>query len=95
MMGRYHMPGFLASGRFDKEAALRAYHGPVLIVHGQNDEIVPVAQGSRLAAIAGERGHLAIVSPDDHDVPWDWSAFGATLMQFYGEAGMVGDVAGQ
>ena len=30
-------------------------------------------------------------SPDDHDVPWDWNAFGATLMQFFGETGVVPD----
>jgi uncharacterized protein len=91
MLGRYYVhyvPGFLASGRFDNEAAVRAYQGPILLVHGANDEIVPVAQGRRLAAIAADRATLAVVSPDDHDVPWDWSAFGATLMLFYEEHGM-------
>jgi uncharacterized protein len=90
MMGRYHVPGFLASGRFDNEAAVQAYQGPILLVHGENDEIVPVAHGRRLASIAGERARLVIVSPDDHDVPWDWNAFGATLMQFYRDAGEIG-----
>jgi uncharacterized protein len=88
MLGRYYVPGFLASGRFDNEAAVRAYQGPILLVHGANDEIVPVAQGRRLAAITGDRATLVIVSPDDHDVPWDWNTFGATLMRFYEEHGM-------
>lgn len=89
MMGRYYLPGFLALGRFDNEAAVRAYHGPILFVHGANDEIVPLAQGRHLAALAGDRSRLVIVSPDDHDVPWDWGAFGATLMQFYRETGVA------
>ena len=89
MMGRYYVPGFLASGRFDNEAAVRAYQGPILFVHGVNDEIVPVAQGRRLAALAGDRATLVVVSPDDHDVPWDWSTFGATLMHFYADTGVV------
>ena len=59
----------------------------LFLVHGENDEIVPVAQGRRLAATAGERGRFVMVTPDDHDVPWNWSAFGATLMQFYRETG--------
>lgn len=87
MMGRYHLPGFLAANRFDNEAAVRAYRGPILFVHGENDEIVPVDQGRRLAATAGQRGRFVMVTPDDHDVPWNWNAFGATLMQFYRETG--------
>lgn len=82
MMGRNHLPGFLAQGRFDKEAAVVAYHGPILFVHGVNDEIVPIAQGRRLAADAGEHGRLIEVSPDDHDVPWNWPSFGTSLMTF-------------
>jgi hypothetical protein len=72
------------------EAALRSYAGPILLAHRVNDEIAPVSQGRRLAAVAGERGHLVIVSPADHDAPWDWNAFGAALMQFYREIGVVG-----
>jgi fermentation-respiration switch protein FrsA (DUF1100 family) len=93
MLGRYYVPSFLASGRFDNEHAVQAYSGPILLVHGANDEIVPVAQGRRLAALAGDRARLVIVSPDDHDVPWDWNAFGATLMQFYRDSGEVGATA--
>jgi fermentation-respiration switch protein FrsA (DUF1100 family) len=91
MLGRYHLPGFLAEGRFDNAAAVQAYQGPILFVHGANDEIVPAAQGRRLAALAGDRGQLVIASPDDHDVPWDWNAFGATLMQFYRKTGVAPD----
>lgn len=88
MLGRYYLPGFLARGRFDNERAAAAYPGPILFVHGDHDEIVPVAQGRNLAALAGERGRLVVVDAD-HDVPWDWPAFGSTLMQFYRDTGEV------
>ncbi len=94
MMGRYYVPGFLADGRFDNEAAVQSYQGPILFVHGENDEIVPVAQGRRLAALAGDRARLVVMTPDDHDVPWDWNAFSATLMQFYRDNGEVYLVSG-
>jgi fermentation-respiration switch protein FrsA (DUF1100 family) len=89
LMGRWHLPGFLARGKFDNEAAVAAYKGPILFVHGQNDEIVPVAQGKRLAEEAGTRGKLVVVTPDDHDVPWNWQSFGASLLAFYRETGVL------
>jgi uncharacterized protein len=89
MMGRYHLPGALAHDRFDNEAAITAYRGPILFVHGLNDEIVPIAMGRRLAGEAADRGRLIVVSPDDHDVPWNWQTFGASLMEFYTQTGMV------
>lgn len=89
MLGRYHLPGFLAQGKFDNEAAIAAYPGSILFVHGQNDEIVPVTQGKRLADQAGKRAKFVMVSPDDHDVPWNWQSFGATLLDFYRETGVI------
>jgi fermentation-respiration switch protein FrsA (DUF1100 family) len=89
MLGRYHLPGFLARGKFDNGAAIAAYRGPILFVHGQNDEIVPLAQGKQLAAQAGDRAKLVVVTPDDHDVPWNWQTFGATLMDFYRTTGIA------
>lgn len=89
MMNRYYVPGFLAAGRFDNEAALRAYEGPVLILHGENDDIVPIAHARRLVRATENRAQLIVLSPDDHDVPWDWNTFAATLTQFYTETGII------
>lgn len=89
MMGRYLAPGFLANDRFDNAAALALYEGPVLILHGENDDIVPIAHARRLVAATEGRARLVVLSPDDHDIPWDWSAFAATLMDFYQESGLA------
>lgn len=85
MLGRYFAPGFLAHDRFDNAAALARYEGPVLILHGENDDIVPIAHARRLVEATEGRARLVVLSPDDHDIPWDWNTFAATLTQFYNE----------
>ena len=49
---RYLVPGFLARDPFDNAAALRGYAGPVLVLHGEHDELVPYAQTAALLAAA-------------------------------------------
>lgn len=44
----------LARIRYDAEAALGKVRAPVLVIHSAGDEIVPIAQGRRLFAAAGE-----------------------------------------
>jgi uncharacterized protein len=91
MLSRYFVPGFLAREKFDNEAAVRAYKGPILMVHGANDEIVPHSQAVRLAKSGGENLRFVTVTPDDHDVPWDWKTFGKTLLDFYSQHDMSPD----
>ena len=47
------------------EDAIERYRGPVLIVHGDADEAVPVQYGIR-AAEAYANGRLVLISGDDH-----------------------------
>ena len=47
------------------EEAIDRYDGPVLIVHGDDDEAVPVEYGVR-AARAYAHGELALIEGDDH-----------------------------
>ena len=94
MLSRYYLPGFLASERFDNEAAVAHYQGPVLIVHGENDEIVPLAQGAPAERRSRARARVwSLLTPDDHDVPWDWNTFAATPMQFYRETGLTREMS--
>jgi uncharacterized protein len=44
-------PGFLVRDPFDNVAALRAFTGPLLLIHGSHDEIIPVEHGRTLARI--------------------------------------------
>lgn len=89
MIGRYWVPPMLARERFDNMAAVSAYQGPILLVHGERDEIVPVGHARRLAVAAGENASLIAYSGVDHDVPWDWRVFGRDLTDFYAAAGLI------
>ncbi|HGY56017.1 MAG TPA: alpha/beta hydrolase [Caldithrix abyssi] len=60
----YLVPGFLLRDDFDNLRALKNYAGPLLILHGYNDEVIPFYHGKRLAEsfpqarfVAGEYGH--------------------------------------
>ena len=82
MFWRYGVPGFLAQYNFDTEEAVRAYSGPVLILHGEDDEIVPFEHAKRLQAAGGHRARLSVVASADHDLPLDWQSFGAEIDAF-------------
>ncbi len=47
---RYWAPAFLLRDRFDNLAAVKGFAGPVLVIHGRNDPLIPWQQGQRLAA---------------------------------------------
>jgi fermentation-respiration switch protein FrsA (DUF1100 family) len=48
---RFMAPAFLIRDRFDSRNALASYHGPLLVMHGRLDTIVPVGHGRELASI--------------------------------------------
>lgn len=45
------VPGFLVRDRFDNVAAVESFEGPVLLMHGPDDEVLPFAHAERLAAV--------------------------------------------
>ena len=47
---RYGAPPFLLSDHFDNLAAVRDFPGPILVIHGRQDQLIPWQQGQRLAA---------------------------------------------
>ena len=57
--GRYLLPGFLMRDKFDNRAVLQEYTGPILIMHGKKDEVIPISQGEKLAQIAPHATFIA------------------------------------
>jgi len=49
---KYFVPGFLMRDPFDNLEAVGAYSGPVLIIHGKQDEIIPFSHGIALSKAA-------------------------------------------
>lgn len=44
------VPPWLVRDRFDVTSAVAAYEGPVLLMHGTRDEVLPFANATRIAA---------------------------------------------
>lgn len=51
----------------DHEAKMRAYAGPVLVMHARADHLVPVEHAEALARWAGDRGRLVLFPRGDHN----------------------------
>ncbi len=56
---RYWMPSFLVRDAFDNVAAVAKFAGPILVLHGERDELIPYQQGVALAR-ASAHGELRL-----------------------------------
>lgn len=66
------LPSFLVRDRFDNRAALAAFDGPILLIHGRRDAIIPVEHARRLREAAPEAElHLMDCGHNDCQRPWD------------------------
>jgi fermentation-respiration switch protein FrsA (DUF1100 family) len=85
---RYLAPGFLVRDRFEVLDVVRAFRGPVLIVHGRHDNVVPYAHGEALADGASD-GRLITHDCSHNDCPPDWDAHVEQVVAFLKEKGIV------
>lgn len=80
---RWGAPGFLVRDPFDNLAVVRGFRRPILVLHGDHDDIVPTRHGRALAAAAHTDLHLL---PCGHnDCPQDW----ALIRNFLSRHGVV------
>jgi pimeloyl-ACP methyl ester carboxylesterase len=68
---RYFIPDVLVRNRFDTRGVLAKYHGPVLLVHGQFDEVIPVAHAQALKA-ASSAAELHVLPCGHNNCPPQW-----------------------
>ena len=73
-------PPFLIRDRFDTLAAVRNFKGPILILHGSRDDIVPPQHGTDIAA-AAPRATLRFMPCGHNDCPRPWSEIRAFLIE--------------
>lgn len=73
-------PGFLVRDRFDNLAVVRRFTRPLLILHGEHDEIIPVAQGRALHA-AQPSSELHLMPCGHNDCPPQWATIGRFLAE--------------
>ncbi len=78
----YGAPDFLLTDRYDTPSAMSTYDGPVLIIHGKRDQVVPVAHARQLKkAIA--RAELFVGDFGHSDPPTDDGHYWSILGQFF------------
>lgn len=77
-------PPALLLDTFDNVAALERFEGPILVVHGSSDELIPHGQGQQLAA-ASKRAKLVTYRAGHNDCPPDAEQFAADLKAFLDE----------
>lgn len=73
-------PGFLVRDRFDNVAAVRRFTRPLLILHGEHDEIIPASQGRSLHA-AQPSSEFYLMPCGHNDCAPAWSAIEQFLIK--------------
>jgi fermentation-respiration switch protein FrsA (DUF1100 family) len=84
----YRAPAFLVRDPFDNLAVVRAYDGPVLVVHGKNDEVIPYEHGMALSR-AAKRGAMISYRCSHNDCPPNWEAFIGEVEAFLRKCGVL------
>lgn len=85
---RYLLPSFLVRDRFDNLAGVAAYDGPVLVMHGRRDRVIPYEHGAEVAQAADP---AALITWDcaHNDCPPDWIRFTEQVTDFLVSANVV------
>ena len=76
----FRAPAFLIRDRFDTLAAVRHFKGPILVLHGSRDDIVPPQHGADIAA-AAPRAILRSMPCGHNDCPRPWNEIRAFLAE--------------
>jgi hypothetical protein len=85
---RYGFPPFLILDPFDNLSLVSSYSGPVLVIHGKKDTIVPFSHGAALSK-AGRHSRLLAYDCGHNDCPPDWNQFWKDVEGFLHYAGVI------
>jgi uncharacterized protein len=78
-------PGFLLRDRYDNQAAVAGFPGPVLLFHGRDDDVIPHAHSQALLS-AAPQATLHTLACRHNDCPYFDAEFRDRLQQFLREA---------
>ena len=85
---RFLAPGFLVRDPFDNLSVVSKYTGPVLIIHGKNDDVIPFSHGKTLYKNC-LKGKLIVYDCSHNDCPPDYAIFRKDIETFLTEAGII------
>lgn len=78
---RFLVPGFLVRDPFDNLAVVSTYTGPILIIHGRQDEIIPYRHALALHR-ASANSKLITYACSHNDCPPDWGQYWKDIFSF-------------
>ncbi len=84
----FKAPGLLLRDAFDNEKVLRSFDGPVLLMHGVHDDVIPFTHARALAA---DRPDAELIEWDcaHNDCPPDWDAFISDVTNFLADHSVI------
>ena len=88
MARRLLVPAALVRDAYDTIGALSDYDGPLLLVHGDRDDVVPLAESEGLLA-AYPSAELLVLPCGHNDCPPAWPAHWRVILGFLAEHGIV------
>jgi fermentation-respiration switch protein FrsA (DUF1100 family) len=89
MAWEYGLPSFLVSDPFDTRSVVAKFEGPVLVLHGTRDEVVPYAHAQALVA-AREGVELHVMACGHNDCPARSDLYWTRIADFLTRAGVIG-----
>ena len=84
----YLAPSFLLRSPFDNLAVVSRYSGPILLVHGEKDTVVPLQHSVALKESAPRARLITYPGSGHNDCPPDWEDFFDRLMDFLQDEGI-------
>jgi len=84
------LPGFLVRDRFDNRRAVAEFAGPVLVMHGIHDDVIPFAHAEGLVS-AREGLHVDVIDCAHNDCASQWPHIMTTLTGFLRTHGLMDD----
>ena len=87
---KYLAPSFLVRDPFDNLSVVGRYPGPVLVVHGKSDEVIPYSHGSALHK-AARQGKMITYDSGHNDCPPRWDIFWGDVASFLNEWNLTTD----
>ena len=86
MAAKFLAPKFLIRDPFNNLEVIKGYPGPVLVIHGRYDRIIPFAHGADLHREA-KNSKLITYESGHNDCPPDWNQFWKDIKLFLTDIG--------